>query len=195
MIRGDVISDRPTITIAGRSNVLSGISALEIPAAAINVEGKNETYSIVINLSKYLPDGVRFVASDDDGLATATIEIEKTVTRVLNIPMSNISLTNVPAGVNAKIYVDSTGLGEEDVDLSNVMVRVTTVGVSDAFENVSGSSVTGNVDYQAFLSSVDQTALNPGLYQMEITLNLPEGIHTEENYYATVQVMEQEQEE
>ena len=195
VIRGDVTSDRPTITIAGRSNVLSGISALEIPAAAINVEGKNETYSIVINLSKYLPDGVRFVANDDDGLATATIEIEKTVTRVLNIPMSNISLTNVPAGVNAKIYVDSTGLGEEDVDLSNVMVRVTTVGVSDAFENVSGSSVTGNVDYQAFLSSVDQTALNPGLYQMEITLNLPEGIHTEENYYATVQVMEQEQEE
>ena len=77
VVYGDLTGDHMAVYIAGRQNVLDSISSIEVPATAINVDGMNEPYTEVVDLSKYLPDGVRFADSEFDGMVAVNVDIEK----------------------------------------------------------------------------------------------------------------------
>lgn len=47
-----------TVEIAGNPAVLSGITSIEIPSEAVNVDGIHEELQLVLNLADYLPSGV-----------------------------------------------------------------------------------------------------------------------------------------
>ena len=70
------ISYKPeTVEIAGNAGVLSGISRLEIPAGAVNVDGIDDELQLVVDLTQYLPSGV-ILKEDDDSSVLVIVEVE-----------------------------------------------------------------------------------------------------------------------
>ncbi len=70
------ISCKPeTIDIAGTSDVLSGISRLEIPAEAVNIEGIDEELQVVVDVTQYLPSGI-ILEKEEEASVLVTVEVE-----------------------------------------------------------------------------------------------------------------------
>lgn len=178
----EVTADYMTVRIAGRQSLVDSITSLEIPAAALNVEDREADFSMVVNLERYLPDGIRLADANFDGNATAQIQILKTVTRTLNVPLSNITILNVPEDVEAVIRTE----GSEDDDLSSILMQLQTAGISDAYTGVTGASTRGTVDMSQYIAS--SSAVHMGVYRVEIDFELPEGIEAQNVLYLDVEL-------
>ena len=93
------ISYKPeSIQIAGTSGAISKITAIAIPDDAVNIDGISENQQLTINITDYLPDGIRLV-DDADASVAVSIEIEKKQGKTVSVPVSEIDLQNVPSGM------------------------------------------------------------------------------------------------
>ena len=182
-VKGDIIVDRAAVFIAGRESIIEKVNSLEIPDTAINISDKNTTFKTVIDINKYLPDGVR-IAEEFDGNVAVRVDIEKRVDKVLNVPMRNISIINLPEGFSASIRgnVENVSAGENNV----VSLKVPTSGVAEAYFNVKEENIHGTIDVGAFLESAGKTAADQAIYQMGITYLLPDGVTLSEECFADV---------
>jgi len=189
VIRGELQGDKNAVYIAGKSSVLDSISVLNIPATAINVDGKNSTYTTTIDISRYLPDGVIFADDSFDGKVAVTINVEKTVTRYFNVPVNNISIVGAN-NITASLYTDSEDVlaGGTDVSADTATISIVAVGVSDDFTGITGSTIEGYIDIDAYMQSMDVASLADGIYTMEVTFDLPEGITLSDTYYVDVKI-------
>ena len=194
-IFGSIVGDRQAVYVAGKSSAVELMSSITIPPTAISVEGKDESFTTVVDLGKYLPDGIRLADADFDGKVAVTIDIEPTVTRVLNIPMNNISVTNVPEGYSASIYISSDAVSDDenvnDEPETDVKIKVTTEGVMESYDSVIADDIIGYVDVDAYLNSIGKSSIEEGIYQMEIDLELPEGVKQCDICYASVEIQVQ----
>lgn len=70
------ISYKPEVVeIAGSAGVLSGISKLEIPPEAVDVEGIDEELQMVVDLTQYLPSGV-ILKEENEASVLVIVEVE-----------------------------------------------------------------------------------------------------------------------
>lgn len=93
------ISYKPeTVVIAGTAEVISKIASLTIPDEAVNIDGISENQQQTIDISQYLPEGVRLADETDSSIAVS-VEIEKKQGKTITIPVSRIGLQNVPKGM------------------------------------------------------------------------------------------------
>ena len=160
-----------------------------MPGTELNVDGESESISRVLNLAEYLPDGTRLVVEDEDefdGNVSVTVNIEELVAKTYNIPIRNLSLQDVPEGYEAEILL----LAGEDEDGTNrtAHLPVTLKGVEEDFENITGNDLHGHINVQAYLQANHIETPAEGLYQMTIELVLPEGLESDEIYYADIRL-------
>lgn len=95
------ISYKPeTITIAGRSEDIAGVTEITIPDEAVNIDGITENLQLTIDITPYLPDGIR-LKDDTDASIAVVVELERKQGRTVDIPVSEIGLQNVPRGYEA----------------------------------------------------------------------------------------------
>lgn len=168
-LAGDITSDIDEITVAGKSNVLSGISAITIPAAAIDLEGKKDTFTITLDVTKYLPDNVSLVDKDFDGKITVTVPIEKMETKDVAIPKSNISVTGY----------DSE---KQSITLMGGDYVLGIKGLSSDLSDVKKDSIKGVVSIEDYLENKGLTQLKAGTYEILVQFELPSGVFaTKEN--------------
>ena len=80
------------------SDAISKITAILIPDEAINIDGVSENQQQTIDITQYLPDGIR-LADETDALIAVSVEIEKKQGKTVTIPVSRIGVQNVPAGM------------------------------------------------------------------------------------------------
>ena len=164
-LAGDITSDIDEITVAGKSNVLSGISAITIPAAAIDLEGKKDTFTITLDVTKYLPDNVSLVDKDFDGKITVTVPIEKMETKDVAIPKSNISVTGY----------DSE---KQSITLMGGDYVLGIKGLSSDLSDVKKDSIKGVVSIEDYLENKGLTRLKAGTYEIPVQFELPSGVFT-----------------
>lgn len=187
VVIGELESDRKAVYIAGKQSVIDNIHTITIPATAINVDGKTETYTTVVNIGRYLPDGVRLADKNFDGEAAVTVTIESTVERIINVPISNLKFINVPDEMSASV----DGLGEDMVvEGDNVYLKFKAIGVSGAFDDITGDDITGYINVQGYMDGVGLTTIPAGSYSMEVVFILPDGIQTYDGYEVGVQISE-----
>ena len=168
-LAGDITSDIDEITVAGKSNVLSGISAITIPAAAIDLEGKKDTFTITLDVTKYLPDNVSLVDKDFDGKITVTVPIEKMETKDVAIPKSNISVTGY----------DSE---KQSISLMGGDYVLGIKGLSSDLSDVKKDSIKGVVSIEDYFENKGLTQLKAGTYEIPVQFELPSGVFaTKEN--------------
>lgn len=92
------ISYKPeSVQIAGASEIISTVSAITIPDEVVDIEGITENQQQTIDITPYLPDGIR-LADEADASVAVSVEVEKKQGKTVRIPVSDIGLKNVPRG-------------------------------------------------------------------------------------------------
>ena len=177
VVNGEPVSMPETVTIAGRSSVLDGVSKIVISDPALSVEGRTENLTTIVNVKKYLPSNVQFADSSFGGNVNVTVGIEQLVTKEFEIPTRNFAAGYGPE--NMKLTLKEAD--EQDY----YTIRVS--GTKTAVESVNAESVMGVVDMNVLLEKLGLTEWAAGIYPGEITfLNLPDNVTLVQPYQMTV---------
>lgn len=185
VVIGELESDRKAVYIAGKQSVIDNIHTITIPATAVNVDGKTETYTTVVNIGRYLPEGVRLADKNFDGNAAVTVNIESTVEKVINVPISNLKFINVPDDKSAVV----SAVGEDMVvDGDSAYLKFKAFGVNGSFDDITGNDITGYINVQGYMDGNGLSNIDPGSYMMEVIFILPDGIQTYDGYEVGVEI-------
>lgn len=183
----NIVSVPETIKIAGKKNVIDGISEIVVNDAALSVEGEESDKTTIVNVKKYLPAGTQFADSEFNGNVSVTIGIEPEMTRNFAVPAKNFAIDNVPDGFKASIMEFA------DKDVSSYSITAT--GAEDDIKGISEKSIVGVLDMDIIKDKLNITEWSPGSYAAEIIFNLPDDIVLQQTYSLTLVVEEDTAEE
>lgn len=170
---GKVESTPSTVTIAGEGAYFSSLEQLLIPQQAVSVEGASADVETVVDISKYLPDGIKFADNKFDSNVKVTAHVAALQIKDVAIPTAGITFTNIPEGYEAVL----TDIG----DAMPYRVR----GIGEVFDAFDGLTTTGVIDVSEVLlqssnQHEDAGGTLTGLYHGQVELALPAGITTAE---------------
>ena len=186
VVTGDPEAEVRSVRIAGRSEVLSGVKQISVPGTELNVDGATGPLTTQIDINDYLPDNVRLVSDDDegfDGLVVVSVPVEELIYKHFNVPIKNLKAVGVPEGYEAEILLQRE---EGDEDPRPVYLRVEVFGIKADMQDLTAASIKGIVDVASYLEAKNHGEGKEGIYQMELELDLPEGIQASDKYYADV---------
>lgn len=168
MATGAVSSEPDTIVIAGSNYALSRVSKVTIPEERLNITGESSDMADIIDIRDYLPSNVQLADSDFNGKITATVFIEPIIEKILEVPVANVNIVNVPEGMGALI--------PEGMEYFELKVS----GLNDYIDPLDATQVRGTVDVAAWMEAQGITELTPGGYAVPITFFLDEAVTVEE---------------
>ena len=145
-----------SIQIMGNATDLNKVTEITIPASAVNLSKITATSDISVDISSYLPSGIKPV-DPNQSKVTVIVTLEGQVTRQFDIPTANLTIQKLPSGCQGKfesqtVTVSITGSGSEINELQA--------------ENITGS--------------VDASGLTAGSHTVRVKLNLKEDLLTPE---------------
>lgn len=168
MATGTVLSDPDTVKIAGTAYALSRINKITIPEERLNITGESSDMTDIINIADYLPDNIRLADSDFNGKVTATIAIEPIAERTLEIPLENVEVINMPAGLRYALA--------DEVEYYTLHIS----GLAERVEAVHPDQLRGVIDIAAWMEEQEIAELTSGGYTVPVTFVLSEGVTAEE---------------
>lgn len=187
-LTGIVTCEPSKVLVAGRGTAYQNLSRIVIPESALSVAGAMEDVTQVVNLSGYLPEGIRFADADFDGNVEVYVQIEQMMTIGVDVPVENISIINVPDGYSAQL-----------VDVGPTK-QIEIQGISASLVQVNASQITGVIDASTLsprLTGDEQaggevhTGSNDGL----VVFTVPTGINTVGQVYMEVILTKDEEEQ
>lgn len=139
-----VESERKTIEVAGMKSVLASLNTLVISGDAVNIEGAEQNVEAVIDLTKYLPEGVT-LAGDEDPMLNVILMVERLDDKVYTIEVNEECLvgqlegyvyTPEPNYINVRVRaleeeLNALQLGTSDIEID----------VSEMEEGINGATV------------------------------------------------------
>ena len=159
---GEITSSRNSVELAGKSETLRGISAIEIPEGVIDVSGAVETVETVIDLRDYLPAGVVLAEEGFDGNISVSVQIEQQRRQTVSGMMENIQFVGVPEGYEAVINEP-----EE-------RYRVTLIGLASELAEIDVNTLEVYVDVAAWSEAQENPEPESGYFRMPLAVRLPE---------------------
>lgn len=178
----NIISVPETVKIAGKKNVIDGVSEIVVNDSALSVEGEESDKTTIINVKKYLPTGTQFADSEFNGNVSVTIGIEPEMTKSFSVPVKNFAIDNVPNGFKASILE----FANKDVTSYNI----TATGAEDDIKGLSEKSIVGVLDMDIIKNKLNITEWTPGNYTAEIIFNLSDDVVLQQTYSLTIVVEE-----
>lgn len=133
-ISGSAVIEPASVVITGRSAYLDSMSTIYIPAESVSVNGMSESLMTEIDISSLLPNGISFADENFNGLVNISVQIEPNDHKLIEIPVQNITVANVPDGYKATM-VDIGGK-------FNVEIQ----GKGDTFDRFDGTLAIGAID-------------------------------------------------
>lgn len=178
VVSSEMIMVPEKVTIAGKKNVLEGVSEINVADSALNVDDLTEDMTTIINIKKYLPAGIQFANSDFNGNVSVTVGIEPLVTREYEIPVKNFAVGNVPEGFDVTI---------KEFENENVKsYNITLSGVEKDLRKIDADEIIGVVDMKMLAEKQGITEWTEGTYVSEITFNISDSIIVKEPYSLTI---------
>ncbi len=159
---GEITGSRNTVVIAGKSDVMRNITAVEIPEEAIDVSGARDTVEAVVDLNKYLPEGVVLAEEDFEGRVSVAVQIEQERRQTFSVAVEDIAVTGIPAGYHATVT-------EPDERYSIVLV-----GLASELGEINVNELEIYVDVAAWLAGQESTEPENGYYRMPLSVRFPE---------------------
>ncbi|MCR5145555.1 MAG: hypothetical protein K6B67_09710 [Lachnospiraceae bacterium] len=126
-----VTFDPASVTIMGDSSAVNGVSSIEISGSILELSKITETTTQTVDVTGYLPSNVK-IATGTTSQVQMTIKVSGNMSTTINVPASNITINNIPAGYTADI-VDNT-------------ISVALTGDPDTIKTLVSSGVTGTID-------------------------------------------------
>ena len=143
-----ITSSMETVKLAGDPMLVNGINSIVIPAEELDVTGASESFSKEIDLSAYLPQGVRIVGG-------STVKIDFSILKVDTKEISYVTGRINWIGQNTEYRYRILDVG--------MVMPVTLSGLEGELENV----VTGD-----FNLTLDVSGLKPGTHEVAVTSDL-----------------------
>ncbi len=172
---GEVTFSKAAVTVAGRSKLLENIEAIAIPAGVVDVTGATEDVTVLVDITKYLPDGVTLAENNFVGRVDVTAKIEAERDRAVRIPVGRIRFDGLPEGYRAVIT--------EPVNECSI----TFSGLLAVLNEVTAEEVTAVVDLEAWMADEDMEELTEGSYWMPVNATV-EGRNLRQNGVSEVRV-------
>lgn len=160
---GQIEATTAVVTVAGKSSALKNLTAIEIPAEAIDITEATEDFVTEVDIRGYLPDNV-FLADSGQAKIGVTVAVEKKVSKKLEIREEKVSITNLPQGYDASI----SGLDETFV--------IELIGLSQDLATIQADHVTGKVDILEWAESQGMDEPVEGFYTVEVDFGLPHDV-------------------
>ncbi|MBR1523519.1 MAG: hypothetical protein IJ641_03580 [Lachnospiraceae bacterium] len=163
---GNLTATINTVSLSGDADALSGVGSITVPSDEIDITGATENYTTVIDVAAYLPSGTSLADKDMDTHSTVTVEIVAMNLMNVEVPVSNITIDNVPEGFAAEIGSGATSV-------------VTSIrGLPEVLATVDGSMLTGHIDMAdvKVKNGIDEWVT--GLYDADVTFAYPEGVYS-----------------
>lgn len=150
------------VQVKGTGAVLNTVNTIKIPEGIIDVDGKTETFTQIVDVTSYMPDGISIV-NDADKKVTATVTIEKKEVRAVEMPTKNIIIHNIPEGYRAEYVNDSvevyiSGLSE-DLDRLSVRDLTATIDVGGLGEGEHTVALVLELDDERYSLNGTQTVM------------------------------------
>lgn len=158
-----------TLTVAGPDSVLSEISVLSVPASAIDVTGAASDIDVGLDIEKYLPKGLTLLKDEEGANVVVHVGIAALLSRKIEVPVSAITVANVPEGYEAIVG----GLGD--------VVAVEIRGLGQTFDTLDPGLVTGVIDCNNLELPEDADSLSADGYEAEVMFVFPEGVQGGDN--------------
>ena len=163
---GNLSATINTIELSGNPDALAGVGSITIPSSEIDISGATENYTTVVDVSAYLPSGTKPADSDMDTHSTVTVEIVAMNLKNVDVPVSNVSIENIPPGYTAVIGTDTATV-------------VTSIrGLPDVLATVDGSMLTGRINLDDVKSKNGIVEWLPGVFDANVTFAYPEGVYS-----------------
>ena len=168
-----------TVIIAAKTSVLKNINGITIEDA-LDLDGATGNVSAEVEIKKYLPDNTILADNRFDGVATVTALVEQESIRTVEIPVDNITLTNIPEGFEAKFR------GIEDT------VSVKLAGLGSRLNQLEIASLMGTVDVGEYFEQMEEgTEIKEGSYYPRASFELPEYVYVKDG--GTVHIVLEEE--
>lgn len=180
-IAGEIETSGEMVKIAGKSNVLRNITAIEIPETVLDVTGMTESLVKEIDLRDYLPDNV-FLADPSDSGRSVTVPIEAEISKRLEIRGERVRMINVPENCEASI---------SELDES---FTIEVVGLSRDVGTLQAANISGTVDVAGWMQESGMETPQSGFYTVEVDFGLPENVSLREPVTVMLHISESEQE-
>ena len=167
MTTGAIECSPDVLLLAGTPSALNSVSKIVIPAEQMDISGATEDVAKNINIRDYLPENVRLADNSFNGKVKATVHIEEIVTKNIQIPVANINIQNLPAGLTASY----------PTDLTECVINVS--GLGKDVNPLRYYNVLGYVDITSWMQEKEITELGVGSYVVPVTFVLNENVSVE----------------
>ncbi len=172
---GEVTYSKATVMVAGRSKLLENIETIAIPAGVVDVTGASEDVTVLVDITKYLPEGVVLAEDNFVGRVDVTAKIEAERDRAVRIPVGWIRFDGLPEGYRAVITEPANECS------------ITFSGLSAVLNEVTAEEVTAVVDMEAWMADENIDELTEGSYWMPVNATV-EGRDLRQNGVSEVRV-------
>lgn len=133
-VAGTVMCDPMNVVIAGKGENYDDMEVIYISPDEVSVEGATSDVTKVVSVKDYLPTGVIFADPAFNEDVNVIVAISENERKVIDVPLANITIDNVPDGYVANI-----------VDIGG-SVGVEIQGIGDAYTRYSGDLAIGKID-------------------------------------------------
>ena len=165
----DSVSTTPNvISVAGSDAALETLeeqnNTIWIPAEAVDISGKSSDYEEKINISDYLPEGLKLTADSSEDLFIR-VNILPEGSTVCEVPTKDIVVENAP--------------DEMQVTFDTAMIEVRIKKTDDDLDDLTENDIRASID----LDDTDE-----GSYELPVEISLPEGYELVDEVTAGVEV-------
>lgn len=157
------------VNVSGNQSALKEIEKLEIPAAALQMEGIKEKTEKVVDISSYLPEEIE-LAEENTGSVVVTVFVEKDGAKAFEITPGAITVDNLEKGLV---------LEYKTADAVEVQVR----GPKDILEGIKISDCV-SINLKDYAEA--------GIYEVPLTVKLPEHCTLEKSVTVSIELKELE---
>lgn len=168
-VSGTVIANPSSVLVAGKGENFDDMEVIYISPDEVPIDGASSDVTTLVSIKDYLPTGVVYADPDFVPEVEVTIGILQNEHKIIEVPLSNIMVENVPEGYQANI-VDIGG---------NVSVEIQ--GIGDTFDRFSGDLVIGTIDAaslvpRSIVAGQEGAPLTTGENDGEVMFDFPAGI-------------------
>ncbi|MBD5471380.1 MAG: hypothetical protein HDR20_00255 [Lachnospiraceae bacterium] len=177
---GEIVGNGENVVIGGKASALRNISAIDVPAEALDISGLTESLVKEIDLRQYLPDNV-FLVDSAEAIREVTVPIEVEISKRLEIRGERVQMTNIPEGCVASI---------SELDESFI---IEVIGLSRDVGTLQAQNITGTVDVAKWMRETNMDEPQPGFYTVEVDFGLPDDVRLRETVTVTLHISEPEE--
>lgn len=164
VVEDAITCDIMTVLIAGETEVLRDVNEIMITGEELDISGLTAEKEFSVMLKNYLPDNIILGDKEYDGKATIKVPVEEIATEVVELLKENLTIGNIPEGIQVSL-----------VDVPDYL-ELEVTGTVTKVREVMTSDVTAVIDMNAVLPSTGLSTWLEGTYDVEATLNVPEGV-------------------